>query len=78
MLYRESCSSVFTFIDVKLVVIPAASPILQVQLYGVVEVPFLWNLLHFLPQGGAGVQTEAEAQDLAASSLPSPESVSPH
>lgn len=59
----------FTFMDVKLVVIPAAPPVIQVQLHWIVEIPFLRNFLHFLPQeaGPAG----SEAQDLAAScSLP--------
>ena len=46
-----------TFMDVKLVVIPAAPPIVQVQLHRVVEIPFLWNFLRFLPgEGGAGSQ----------------------
>lgn len=73
MLSLEPAHPSFTFINVKLIVIPGASTILQVQLHGVVEVPFLSNLLHFLPRKGGGVQTESEAEDLAASSLPSPE-----
>lgn len=80
----------FTFIDVKLVIIPAAPPIFQVQLHWVVEVPFLWNLLCFLPQGGGGgMQAGSEALPLIfqpppACPLPSPgtallpHSVSPH
>lgn len=83
---------VFTFIDVKLVIIPAAPPIFQVQLHWVVEVPFLWNLLCFLPQrggGGGGMQAGSEALPLilqppTACPLPSPGTapfphfVSPH
>lgn len=42
----------FTFMDVKLVVIPATPPVIQVQLHRIVEIPFLRNFLHFLPQGG--------------------------
>lgn len=42
----------FTFLDVKLVVIPATPSVVQVQLHRVVEIPFLRNFLHFLPQGG--------------------------
>lgn len=43
-----------TFIDGKLIVIPAAPLIVQVQLHWVVEAPLLWNLLYFLLQEGDG------------------------